>query len=126
MVRRVGDNPSPTAFLSRSLLLLGQPGQVGGRPHIGWAIHRRRLLRDVKTTPVLSCISSILGGRSLQRAATVSIVLGHALRMSLLSLQLVERVLPGRMLARARVRPLQSLMQQVIKVFKLKKKNKHN
>ena len=43
--------------------------------------------------------------------------------MSLLSLQLVERVLPGRMLARARVRPLQPLKQQVIKVFILKKKN---
>ena len=123
MVRRVGDNPSPTACLSRCLLLLEQPGQVGGRPHIGRAVRRRRLLRDVKTAPVLGRASGILGGRSVQRVAIVRIVLGHALRMSLLSLQLVERVLPGRLLARARVRPLQPLKQQVIKVFILKKKN---
>ena len=43
--------------------------------------------------------------------------------MSLLSLQLVERGLPGRLLARARARPLQPLTQQVIKVFILKKNN---
>ena len=67
--------------------------------------------------------SGILGGRSLQRVAIAPIVLGHALRMSLLSLQLVEGGLPGRRLARARARPLQPLKQQVIKVIILKKKD---
>ena len=124
MVRRVSDKTSPTgAFPSRSVLLLEQPGQVGGRPHIGWAVRRRWLLRGVKAVPVLGRACGILGGRSVQRAGIVRIVLGHALRMSLLSLQLVERVLPGRMLARARARPVQPLTQQVIKVFILKKKN---
>ena len=120
MVRRVGDKHSPTAtFLSRSLLLLEQPGEVGGRPHIGRAIQCRRLLRYILTAPMFGRASGILGGRSLQRGAIAPIVLGHALRMSLLSLKLVERVLPGCSLAQACVCPLQPLIQQVIKVFEL-------
>ena len=66
MLRRVGNEPDPgAAVLRRDLLLLVQPGQVGGRPHIGRAVRRRLLLRDVKTVPVLGPSCDMLGGRSL-------------------------------------------------------------